>query len=62
VYFDGLGRVDTPLYPLEALAGGGARIEGPAILLDRNSTIVALAGMVIVGWFLIARRRRTRTG
>jgi hypothetical protein len=28
----------------------------------RNSTIVALAGMVIAGWFFVARRRRTRTG
>jgi arylsulfatase/uncharacterized sulfatase len=28
----------------------------------RNSTIIALAGMVGAGWFLIARRRRARTG
>ena len=28
----------------------------------RNSTIIALAGMVVAGWFLIARRRRARTG
>ena len=28
----------------------------------RNSTIIALAGMVVAGWFLITRRRRARTG
>ena len=28
----------------------------------RNSTIAVVTGMVILGWFLIARRRRARTG
>ena len=28
----------------------------------RNSTITVVTGMVILGWFLIARRRRARTG
>jgi len=28
----------------------------------RNSTIAVVTGMVILGWFLTARRRRARTG
>jgi len=48
VYFDGLGRVDTPLFQLERLRSGYSEfcaVRGPAILLDKTSTII-----VEVGW------------
>ncbi len=42
VYFDG-GRLDTPIYKLEALAVGD-RVRGPAMLADGTQTIVVAPG------------------
>lgn len=38
VYFDGHGRVDTPVLLLESLEAG-EKVKGPAILIDGTQTI-----------------------
>jgi len=39
VFFDGAGRCETPLFAREEL-GGGARLKGPALVVDDTSTVV----------------------
>ncbi len=39
VYFEGPGRIDTPVYLLDRLDIGD-RIRGPAMVLDSTQTIV----------------------
>lgn len=39
VYFEGPGRIDTPVYLLGSLDVGD-RIHGPAIVLDSTQTLV----------------------
>ena len=39
VYFDGEGRLDTPVYKLEKL-DIGETIQGPAMVLDDTQTIL----------------------
>lgn len=38
VYFDGQGRIDTPVLLLESLKAG-EKVQGPAILIDGTQTI-----------------------
>jgi 5-oxoprolinase (ATP-hydrolysing) len=42
-YFDGLGRVVTPVYMLDDLVGG-QQLPGPALLIDNIRCAVAAAG------------------
>ncbi|KAJ1892521.1 hypothetical protein LPJ66_006299, partial [Kickxella alabastrina] len=51
VYFDG-GFCDTPVFRLDALAPGES-VAGPAIVLDRNSTV-----LVEPGWTATATREQ----
>ncbi|TFB01256.1 hypothetical protein CCMA1212_006848 [Trichoderma ghanense] len=43
VYFEGAGRVDTPIYELEKLPEA-SRIAGPALIIDNTQTIVVAPG------------------
>ena len=43
VYFDKLGRVDTPVFLYEHL-GEGDELEGPAVVIDDTQTIVLIPG------------------
>ncbi|KAI5919036.1 Hydantoinase B/oxoprolinase-domain-containing protein [Camillea tinctor] len=43
VYFNDMGRVDTPVFDLNQLSAG-AKISGPAIIIDSTQTIVVVPG------------------
>ncbi|RKP05235.1 5-oxoprolinase-like protein [Thamnocephalis sphaerospora] len=43
VYFNGTGRVDTPVYTLAQLPIG-TRVPGPALVIDRHHTVVVEPG------------------
>ncbi|PKK45367.1 hypothetical protein CI102_10285 [Trichoderma harzianum] len=43
VYFEGAGRVDTPIYELQKLPEA-SRIAGPALIIDNTQTIVVAPG------------------
>ena len=43
VYFNEVGRVDTPVYLLPALEIGD-ELEGPAMIIDDTQTIVLIPG------------------
>lgn len=45
VYFEGLGRVDTPIYELQKLAHG-VTITGPAVVIEQTQTIIVVPGAV----------------
>jgi 5-oxoprolinase (ATP-hydrolysing) len=42
-YFDGAGRVDTPVFQLDSLATGEV-LRGPAVVIDDTQTIVLVPG------------------
>eukprot|EP00879_Flechtneria_rotunda_P005621 GHRR01005917.1.p1 GENE.GHRR01005917.1~~GHRR01005917.1.p1 ORF type:complete len:999 (+),score=358.22 GHRR01005917.1:340-3336(+) len=42
-YFEGVGRMPTPVYMLDQLAGG-QQVQGPALLIDNISTILIEPG------------------
>lgn len=44
-YFDGHGRIDTPVYLLDKL-DKNARVQGPAVIIDKTQTIVVVPGAV----------------
>ncbi|EGR45393.1 5-oxo-L-prolinase [Trichoderma reesei QM6a] len=43
VYFEGSGRVDTPIYELQKLPEA-SRVAGPALIIDNTQTIVVAPG------------------
>lgn len=43
VYFNEIGRVDTPVYLLPALEVGD-ELEGPSMIIDDTQTIVLIPG------------------
>lgn len=44
-YFDGHGRIDTPVYLLDKL-DKNARVHGPAVIIDKTQTIVVVPSAV----------------
>lgn len=44
-YFNGHGRIDTPVYLLDKL-DKNARVQGPAVIIDKTQTIVVVPGAV----------------
>jgi 5-oxoprolinase (ATP-hydrolysing) len=44
-YFNGRGRIDTPVYLLDKL-DKNARVHGPAVIIDKTQTIVVVPGAV----------------
>ena len=45
VYFEGIGRVETPIYELKKLAQG-VKITGPAVVMDHTQTVIVFPGAV----------------
>jgi 5-oxoprolinase (ATP-hydrolysing) len=46
VWFPGVGRIEAPLYARDALSPG-ARLEGPALILEDTGTVVVDPGFVL---------------